>query len=390
MKVCIVTFWWTQENYGQMLQLYALYEWLVSEGHSVVIIKYYPTSRRTNILQSIRNKSISQIINCFLISIKKTLSSYKLTRQRNVHPRHFDSFRKRYLKFSESEYHSIQDLLRNPPIADMYICGSDQIWNYLSPTLSGFEKLDVYTAQFGSECSKRISYAASFGFSGIDKVVASKLISNLSSFQGVSVREINARDVLMGLGAKDVRVVPDPTLLFKRNKYIELVNKNLDNKFNCPDVFVYLVQNKSVLALEDIIYSLKGNNLSYFATGANNVVNSELNFFPTLPEWLYVMSKTDTIITNSFHGCVFSILFQKNFYYYPLLPNKAGDKDSRIESFLDRLGIEGRMIADKDQLAEVISNPIKSIDWETVKIKQEEFVQLGKDFLTKHLGDPST
>jgi hypothetical protein len=107
-------------------------------------------------------------------------------------------------------------------------------------------------------------------------------------------------------------------------------------------------------------------------------------------EWLGYMANAQTIITNLFHGCVFSILFHKNFYYYPLIPDAQGHVDSRIDSLLTRLGIEGRAITTKEQLSSVITTPYKPIDWDSVDAKREEFVQVGKDFLAKHLGDSTT
>lgn len=77
---------------------------------------------------------------------------------------------------------------------------------------------------------------------------------------------------------------------------------------------------------------------------------------------------------------MFSILFHKNFYYYPLIPDAQGHVDSRIDSLLTRLGIEGRAITTKEQLSSVITTPYKPIDWDSVDAKREEFVQVGKDF----------
>ena len=386
MKVAIITFWWTEENYGQVLQLYALYEWLRIEGHTVEIVKFIPNSNAKIKIKNIRGKSLFKLsVSFYNRFIKGRYTKHKLMNQRNRNPRYFEEFRKEYLEFTDLEYYSINDLCKIPPVADAYICGSDQIWNYLSTSINGIGRKNAYTAQFGSDKIKRISYAASFGFAGINENVGRKLASNLLSFEGVSVREAHAKEIFTEYGLKNIVVVPDPTFLLQKADYMNIINENLDLRFDCPDVFIYAVQNKSALSLEEITKALDEKNITYLATGANNVTDSKLNYFPTVPEWLYVLDKSKTVITNSFHGCVFSILFQKNFYYYPLLPNNEGHVDTRIDSLLGRLGIEGRAVRTKEELSEMIRNPYKPIDWESVKIKQEEFVQVGKDFLAKHL-----
>ena len=267
-------------------------------------------------------------------------------------------------------------------MCDVLICGSDQIWNYFLPGEKGFPRIDAYSLAFGDYSFIRISYAASMGFSGISEVHGRRLARNLQDFFGVSVREKQAVDILKIFGVNDVVWVPDPTMLIGIEGYKKLIN--IDSKYTIP-FFIYSLGNNSIFSGKEIAKLLLINNKYYQYSGASRYLDKKLTCFPTIEEWLSYMYGSETIITNSFHGCVFSILFRKNFYYYPLLPNNEGHVDTRIDSLLDRRGIKGRVIRTKEELSEMIKNPYNPIDWESVKIKQDEFVQVGKDFLAKHL-----
>ena len=380
MKIGIITFWWTDENYGQILQLYGLYSYLTSLGHDVEVIRYRPSNKK-DYLQIATKISTIELSRTLLKKIRSSFNSHKLSKQRDRNPRMFEDFRKQQFSFSSLQYSHIEELRMNAPAADLYICGSDQIWNYIRPTPSGFDQLDAYTLQFGNQDTKRISYAASFGFAGIQEQVGERLARNLRNIDAVSVREDFAVKVLNRFGIESITVAPDPSMLLSREQYGQIIDSHALRSPEVADYFIYLVKNRSMITLKDIVSTMKKRHLHYFATGANEVVDSRLNYFPTISEWLFQIQNAKVVVTNSFHGCVFSIIFQTDFYYFPLQANIQGFEDSRIETFLSKLGIEGRKITSRVELEHILDTPAPSIDWGHVAKSMDGFVSVGTRFL---------
>lgn len=387
MKIGILTHWWGTDNYGQILQMYGLSSYLSSQGYNVIILRFNPFK-----IQQKRCISFRRLLNIFnpfkvFSHVINKVNSFKLKMSLKKTPsRNFDEFCKHHLSFSGKEYSSVDELETDISDYDAIIVGSDQVWNYFSGGESGFPVIDTYSIRFGKSNLIRLSYAASMGFSGTEKLHLTRLIENLHKFQGISVREVSAKELLEKQGLENVAWVPDPTLLIKASDYEKLLSNN--QKLRVP-FFLYILNNKSIFQSNVLTAMLTKQKKNFTFVGANRLYDKKINAFPTVQEWVGYMANAQTIITNSFHGCVFSIIFHKNFYYYPLLPNAKGYVDSRIDSLLTRLGIMDRAITTTEILSSVITNPYKPIDWDSVDAKREEFVQVGKDFLAKHLGDSS-
>ena len=161
MKIGIMTFWWSNDNYGQLLQCYALQKYLRDKGHDVFSIKYnYTKDIKRNPLFFRLLKACNPILLFKYLLSKKRCA--KILNEQNIYDRYFDDFREKYIHFSDFNYVSYEDLKQNPPDADVYIVGSDQVWNYWNMKLWRYiNPLHVYFLDFGSEKIKRISYAAS-------------------------------------------------------------------------------------------------------------------------------------------------------------------------------------------------------------------------------------
>ena len=161
MKIGILTFWNTPDNYGQMLQCYALQTFLRSQGHDTFLVRtgneWHPVSGFVSQLKD-KIRSASRLRQYPLYFAGKVVSNlaYLLAhgklKQYTVE-RDFDCFRKEYLHCSEKIY-SLEELKQNPPQADCFIVGSDQIWN----TRDG-----IYFLSWADDIVRKIAYAASFG-----------------------------------------------------------------------------------------------------------------------------------------------------------------------------------------------------------------------------------
>ena len=157
MKIGIMTFWWSDDNYGQLLQCYALQKFLKDLGHEVFVIKYREKHKPlyTKILKALNPKKVFKFFT-------NTIKQRKVIAEQKQFNREFDKFRNRYITWTDRIYNSYDELKRNPPKADVYIVGSDQVWNPTIASTAG-DALKAYFLDFGNENIKRWSYAASFG-----------------------------------------------------------------------------------------------------------------------------------------------------------------------------------------------------------------------------------
>ena len=365
MRIGTVTFWDTQDNYGQVLQCYALIHFLKSLGHEAFLIKHslYKESRKELLTKTIKSLVSPRTIYNKLVNINQILTSKKDTTQ---HPRYFDDFRKKYIPSTPMIYDYAQ-LVEKPPVADVYVCGSDQIWRNLNP---------IYYLQFGSQQTKRIAYAPSTGgkiFGSSDKKVLKKY---LSDFDFLSSREVSGTDLLHELGFDKAAVVPDPTMLLKVSDFRELEDKK--QKHEKPYLLVYLLGGKTDLKIERIYEFANKLNLQvkYIASQGRN--DSFPKIYPTIEEWLELIDHASYFITNSFHGTVFSLFFNTPFMTLPLTGNYSSMND-RIFGLLKKADLMDRVF---NGSLDTITDPI---NFDVFEKKKSEDVERIKDIFASIL-----
>lgn len=354
MKIGIVTFWKSNDNYGQILQAYALYKYLQLRGHECYIIKY---------LEERNTTFFSRIITVFkiIISVKKLQSFIKAKRQYQnikeikIEDRFFDDFRKKYMRFSKEYLHS--ELINNPPKADAYVCGSDQIWGSLD---------SIMYLSFAPKNCKKIAFAPSFGGLVPDFYVKNKIKNYLKSFDLISCRELSGVDLCKSLGRSDALHFPDPTLMHNVDIYDELTIANKQKK---PYIFVYLLGNDMQFNTQHIFDFANKNDLDIvFVTGQNGIFNDFEKRPATIEEWITYIKHANYVITNSFHGTVFSILFHKKFITIPLI-GAHSRMNVRIYELLKKYCLEERLY--KGDLDALHNN----IDYSTFELLQNEEIQ---------------
>ena len=154
MKIGTITYWESQENYGQLLQCYALLHFLRQMGHDAFLIKYLSSSTKRPLIQRLKSHILYVVRPAYRQQAKMWKRLNKIEREEaRKHPRHFDEFRRNHIPSTPYAFTAAQ-LRSTPPKADAYVCGSDQIWANLDP---------VFFLQFGSPHAKRIAFAPSFG-----------------------------------------------------------------------------------------------------------------------------------------------------------------------------------------------------------------------------------
>jgi len=358
MKIAILTFYWANDNYGQVLQCYALQKFLRDAGHDAYVIRYDP-----------RN-DIVPLRAPFLHKIKKALNPRKVIEyvkgQRRIrmarneaysHPRRFDEFRRNNITFTDKEYHSYQELRGDPPEADLYIVGSDQVWNFNGMDLARVDnRIRAYFLDFGGERTKRMSYAASFGSSHIDEQLAGKISPLLRNFCHVSVRETSGLEICSRMGIKDVSVDPDPTLLLDADVYRQMYKKEALNLSNWKEkryILLYLLSNECILDIAQLESwaDCKHLEIAYVSgSSSGRRIRAHKHFYqvyPSIEQWLFLVDNADCVITNSFHGSIFAAIFGKKFLTIPLV-GRFEPMNTRLSTLFDQLGIAPRFLAGND------------------------------------------
>jgi len=348
MKIGILTFWWSQDNYGQLLQCFALQKYLRDMGHEAYLIRYRYSTDTKKTLFIVKVFKAFNIIK-LLRYLSKKLKKYKITNEQVLFNREFDDFRNKYLCFSKEIYSTYLELKENPPLADAYIVGSDQVWNYKLLDIPRSNPCHAYFLDFGPENVKRLSYAASFGVSELPDVVKATIKPLLANFNYISVREENGVSLCKQCGCKKVEWVCDPTLLLDASCYRVLYRDCIDNiqKPEKKYIFLYMLSNECSFDIQNVYNYAASKKLDVVYVTGNGRIDNKEKQFPNIPTWLYLVDNSEYIITNSFHCGVFSSLFHKQFGIVPLSGNDKG-MNARFDSLFARLGIESRYIIKDD------------------------------------------
>ncbi len=368
MRIGIITFWDSNDNYGQQLQCWALQQKLISLGHSPFLIKF--KRKREDIFHVPLWKLVIKLLlvypyykNWVYIRKEKKKNALKDRNSKINNQRLFEKFRNDYLIFSESSYEGIEQLRNNPPVADAYITGSDQVWG--TPLLD--EDTKAYFLDFGPKECKRVSYAASFGMSEYPDNAKENLSKSLSLFNGISVREKEGISICEQLGYAAVNVV-DPTLLLSANDYIQKLS--IEKNFEKPYVFVYSINIKDSKEIywNSLQCLSRRNNLELIVTPSSgywqfdDIFDGAQYKYATIQEWISLISNAELVVTPSFHGIVFCILNNTKFLYSPV--HGAWSKgNNRVINLLEELSLTEFVLRDESDYL----NALKAeIDWITI------------------------
>lgn len=384
MKIGIITYWSSSDNYGQQLQCFALQKYLKGLGHGAYLIKYMPISsvplwRR--IVRSIKYRLL--VSSEQKENDKKNVEISSMNELLNA-KRNFVGFRNNHIDSTDIVYHGIHELRANPPKADVYICGSDQVWNNRLED----ENTAGWFLDFGSPKTKRLSYAASVGRE-IETKECKTVVKYLKRFDAISVREQTVNNLYHQLGFEKSIIAIDPTLLLCSSDYSALIsNIKLESSSN-PYVFIYLlnIRNCDEIYWNEFNKMIQSDGLAVRAVASSGYLPAQ-NFLPgyqnehaTIPEWLSLIKHSEYVITTSFHGVVFCLLYHKPFYAV-LLNNEYSKGNDRIVSLLKSVDLNNRIVSSDSDI-----NSVKAanISWEDVDAKLSELRKKSIDFLNKEL-----
>lgn len=330
-------------NYGASLQAYALQHYLESLGHDVKIVDFQPWFHRDRYNPNYidHDRKLYKLLHNWptlmnflhVVKDRKQIQLMKSMWGRKVS---FDNFTIDYLRLTK-RYNSSEELKADPPVADIYVAGSDQIWN----TESRNGREPGYYLDFGN--AKKVSYAASFAVSEIQDEWRPFVKSQLSHFQHISVREKTGLTILKSLGIKNGVQVVDPVFLLGADEWKVLALKAKE----------YGLKENNYIVVYDF---LNDERIAAFAKklkGQTNMTVVSINDFNILPyvdinindagplEFVSLISKAAAVVCSSFHASAFSLIFQKPFYVYPLI---GQNNSSRMEDLLNLIGHHERFM----------------------------------------------
>jgi len=371
MKIGILTFHFA-DNYGAVLQAYALQTYIEALGHDVSIINYRPLYMTNGGCLRLPRSKRDVYANATVLFIKIARLRAALTGKKRDMA--FAAFRSKHLKIGELEYTTLSQLRAEPPNCDAYICGSDQIWN--PPARAGVDA--AYYLDFGAKTCRRISYAASFGAAVLDEDYKQDIGRLLRRLDAVSVREESGVKLAESMAGQHALWVPDPALLL--NDYASVMSEPEDKDY----VFSYcLCGNDYIKDVQEFVAkSLRSRVLLPYSPQQRWASNGTVvHLGPS--EWLGCIKCARAVVTNSFHGTVFSILFCKPFITVPLSGRKQG-LNERFTSLLTRLGLSSRLLSSAKETH--IQQLMKTqIDWEDVHRRLRIWQNEARDYLVHAL-----
>lgn len=352
-KLGIITFYDT-DNYGAVLQAYALQSTIQNMGHTAEFVRFYDeTAKQAAHASGMRDYyKILKNSNYNLYGYLKTYALIQLVAQK------FDFFREKYMNVSRIAYYSMEQLQTANQDYMGFVCGSDMIWSDIG------QNMDVFFLQF-AQPGTRISYAPSLtGINTSDKKELTKLKKRLEGIDFLSCREKFGVDIITELTGKKAFHALDPTLLMTKDmwkKHLQFDTKDRKNKY----ILCYMfggAPNSVIRELKTIGKKLNAD-IRYIPMSVKER-SYELQNGRTAAygpyEFVELFYNADFVITNSYHGLLFSLIFEKPFVLFHREHNcEWSIHEERMNSILSITGLSNRFLG----IGEHISNSLLYLDY---------------------------
>ncbi len=337
-------------NYGASLQAYALQQYLIGQGHDSKLINYQPEYLRRKYDYKWVNPE-SALSRFWVTRMAYRVMKY-LQRQTTMgRKRAFDKFHEEYLRQTKP-YYTYEELAQNPPVADLYIVGSDQIWNTFYETgQDGAFYLDFVKSGL------KTSYAASFSYTEISREWKEKISIWLRGLDRIAVREYHGVDILEDMGL-DSKWVLDPVFLLSTDQWKSVMSP-FEKKENY--LLIYDFENNEEIKRFSIQYAKEKGLKIYSINDTYPCRYANRNFSSAGPrEFLSLIYHCDAFVSNSFHGTAFSIIFGKPVFVFNRNRHKV---NSRMESLTSLFGIGDCIVEPQSEYTEYIN---KVFDFEQI------------------------
>ncbi|HOF00120.1 MAG TPA: polysaccharide pyruvyl transferase family protein [Spirochaetota bacterium] len=366
-------------NCGAVLQLYALITFLKKKYVDVGAINYVNKKKSWIYLgfdMLFSNNKKSNLDGSKLTNYHIKDNVVKFIKKKIIQKPYFKNFTKKLIK--TKKYSSDYSIQKRPPRADFYISGSDQVWN---SSIIDINNETAYFLNFGSDKTKRIGYAISMGGNNFNLEYLDKIKTLINNFDSLSARELFTQEQMLKYNNKknEIPIVLDPTLLLKSEEYDILLKKK---KIIRERYFLsYIIIDRSKL---DIVKAAK----DYLKIKWIDLSNYDYSLFDKKElkgpiNFLYRIKYAEYVVTNSFHGTVFSILYKKQFFTIPYT-NEFASRNARFLELLESLELSDRVVYSYDELNRKISSNQK-INYDLVFEKLKILKQKSIDFLLNSL-----
>ena len=370
-RVGIVTFF-SNCNYGSVLQAYALLKYLEEKGYDTKIIDYLTPNNRFNCKMRLRTLSNRFGVLLTHPNILKTTLRGKNKAKKSIATlptetiSMYKGFTEQCLKPYRGKYHRTGDF-------DAFICGSDQIWQISAPGLS-----NIFFLRFTTQ-KKRIAYAASLGSITVPKYNAKRFEKYVNQFSSISVRENASKKLIKDFCNQESTHVLDPTLLVGKSFW-----NNITESYEKQGEYILCYFLDKCTGADSIVNIGKSDNLQvlWVETGINNP-NGSRRISPSPFEFVALIQNAKYIITDSFHACCFSVLYEKNFYVVRRNYQGYPAQHIRIEELLSTLKMDKRHIDTCSALHQL--EPISEECYKVAKESLSELREVSRHFLKSAL-----
>jgi len=368
------------KNYGGIMQAYALQKILKDMGHSPITIDYQSKERgfiykKVRLAYRLAKKATGKRQAPINLESKigyLTKHNQEFINANIVQSKYINESKKLKKHFKKNSY-------------DAVIVGSDQTWRpKYSPNIYDFYLDFIYK----NKNIKRIAYASSFGVDSWEysEEETKKCAKLAKSFNAISVREQSGIDLCKNYLGMSSKLTVDPTLLLDKEDYLALIGNRYKNG-KSKGVFTYFLDESEVKTkaakcvaehLDTHVYSCQAK----YSLNSLSSSNLEDYKMPSVQEWLSGIANAEFVVTDSFHGMLFSIIFHKPFV-------AIGNKDrglSRFKSLTDLFDLNSRLINDESDI-HIVNIVDKSINWNELSYELEIYKKKSKDFLKSNLQD---
>ncbi len=365
-------------NFGTQLQLYALQTSIEELGYSCEVINYVKDYRPPP--QHFSRRLSNVVKNPHRLILGSADRFYRhYQREKNKHNLELSKqFERERLHLSRIKYTRIEELEESPPRCEAFVVGSDQVWHP-----GGHLGEDAFFLTF-TDSSRRIAYSPSLGVSKIPPESVSWIKQGLQGMRFLSVRESTGAKLIQDVSGRTAEVVVDPTLLISSDHW-----RAMANRIETPKKYV-------------LLYALCGDSyIRRFCRKIANKLNCSIVVLPKHArdvlwfsgrvvrafdigpaEFLSLFSNAEFVVTDSFHGTVFSIQFQKPFYTFRRYDDPAQSATfSRITDLLEKLGLEQR-IASKTSLPD---QPFTPVNYKEAMPRLRQWVEQSRQYLSASL-----
>lgn len=355
-------------NYGGILQAYALQAVLRRMGHEVILLERKPD---LPLPTGFKAKLVALITKCVFGE-----ESLKLITWRQI-----NSFVRENMQCRQEV--DFENYISNSNF-DAFVVGSDQVWrpfwkeNYMPDYFLEFARNDNNV--------RKVAYAASFAVDEWEftQEETERYASLIKLFDAVSVREASGVDLCKKYFNVDAVQMLDPTLLLESTDYEKLVIAKREPQ-NRGNMFCYILDqsDEKQRIIDSMSKQLSASTYEVRRKNSNRlfqlILCKKRYQFPAVTKWLRAFMDAEYVITDSFHGCVFSIIFNKPFWAI----GNAGRGMARFTSLLKMFGLEARMLFENDDIDSIDFS--KSIDWISVNKIKEQWQEKAFDYLNVNL-----